>query len=117
VLLGSSGAGKSTLTNALCGSDRARTQEVREHDSRGRHTTTIRELIVLPYGCALIDTPGLREVQAWDEPTVAHSERFDAWLERRENPRAAEAYKRMCKSVERNLRAQLRSKRGPGPGG
>ena len=64
-LLGSSGAGKSTLVNALLGEDRQATGEVREDDSRGRHTTTRRELIVLPGGALLIDTPGLRELQLW----------------------------------------------------
>lgn len=64
-LLGSSGAGKSTLVNALLGEDRQRTSAVRQHDDRGRHTTTARELICLPSGAALIDTPGLREIQLW----------------------------------------------------
>ena len=57
-LLGSSGAGKSTLVNQLLGEERQRVQEVRESDSRGKHTTTHRELIPLPMGGALIDTPG-----------------------------------------------------------
>lgn len=60
-LLGSSGAGKSTIANALTGSTLA-TQEVREHDSRGRHTTTARMLLALPGGAWLIDTPGMREL-------------------------------------------------------
>ena len=60
VLLGPSGAGKSTLTNALLGEDRQPTREVRVSDHRGRHTTVSRELIVLPSGGVLIDTPGLR---------------------------------------------------------
>ncbi|MBL8223048.1 MAG: ribosome small subunit-dependent GTPase A [Bryobacterales bacterium] len=63
VLLGSSGAGKSTLLNRLLGAEAQRTAEVRESDGRGRHTTTHRELITLPSGAALIDTPGLREIQ------------------------------------------------------
>jgi ribosome biogenesis GTPase len=62
VLLGSSGAGKSTLTNALLGEDRQATHDVRATDEKGRHTTTRRELIELPTGGALIDTPGLRAV-------------------------------------------------------
>lgn len=65
VLLGSSGAGKSTITNALLGERRQATLPVREHDSRGRHTTTKRMLIDLPEGGALIDTPGLRELALW----------------------------------------------------
>lgn len=60
VLLGPSGAGKSTLINALLGEDRQATREVRASDGRGRHTTVARELIVLPGGGILIDTPGLR---------------------------------------------------------
>ena len=64
-LLGSSGVGKSTIANGLIGEERLRTCEVRESDSRGRHTTTHRELIPLPGGGALIDTPGMRELQLW----------------------------------------------------
>ena len=63
VLLGSSGAGKSTLTNTLLGRERQATSTVREHDSRGRHTTTHRALIALPSGGCLIDTPGMRELK------------------------------------------------------
>jgi len=65
-LLGSSGAGKSTLTNYLVGEDKQLVQEIREGDDRGRHTTTNRELIVLPTGGILIDTPGMRELQLWE---------------------------------------------------
>ncbi len=64
-LLGSSGVGKSTLANRLLGVERQPVQEVRESDSRGRHTTTYRELLPLPKGGALIDTPGMRELQLW----------------------------------------------------
>jgi ribosome biogenesis GTPase len=64
-VLGSSGVGKSTLINRLLGEDRLRTREVREDDQRGRHTTTHRELIRLPGGALLIDTPGMRELQLW----------------------------------------------------
>ena len=64
-LLGSSGVGKSTLVNRLLGYDRQRTLTVRESDDRGRHATTFRELIPLPSGALVIDTPGLREIQLW----------------------------------------------------
>jgi len=65
-LLGSSGVGKSTIINRLAGEDIQKTREVREHDSRGRHTTTHRELVILPGGGLIIDTPGMRELQLWD---------------------------------------------------
>jgi ribosome biogenesis GTPase / thiamine phosphate phosphatase len=64
-LLGSSGVGKSTIVNRLLGGERLPTAEVRLSDSRGRHTTTHRELIPLAAGGALIDTPGMRELQLW----------------------------------------------------
>ena len=66
VLLGSSGVGKSTIANRLLGEAVQEVQPVRESDSRGRHTTTSRELLVLPGGALLMDTPGLREMQLWD---------------------------------------------------
>jgi len=65
-LLGSSGVGKSTIINRLIGADVQKTREVRESDSKGRHTTTHRELVVLPEGGLMIDTPGMRELQLWD---------------------------------------------------
>ena len=64
-LLGSSGVGKSTIVNALMGETRQATNMVRADDSRGRHTTTRRELVRLPGGGLLIDTPGMRELQLW----------------------------------------------------
>jgi ribosome biogenesis GTPase len=65
VLLGSSGVGKSTLVNRLAGRHLMRTGDVR-NDGRGRHTTRHRQLLVLPSGALLIDTPGLRELQVWE---------------------------------------------------
>ncbi len=65
VFLGSSGAGKSTIVNALIGTESQSTAPVREVDSRGRHTTTSRMLFPLPEGGAVIDNPGMRELQLW----------------------------------------------------
>ena len=65
-LLGSSGVGKSSLINALSGSNKMMVQTIREDDSKGRHTTTHRELILLPEGGLMIDTPGMREFQLGD---------------------------------------------------
>jgi ribosome biogenesis GTPase len=70
-LLGSSGAGKSTLINRLLGHDRLAVGAVREVDGKGRHTTTSGELVELPGGALLIDTPGMRELQPWaDESAI-----------------------------------------------
>jgi ribosome biogenesis GTPase len=64
-VLGSSGVGKSTLINTLLGQDLQATQAVRADDSRGRHTTTHRQLFVRPQGGMIVDTPGMRELQLW----------------------------------------------------
>ncbi|MGE0816023.1 MAG: ribosome small subunit-dependent GTPase A [Vicinamibacterales bacterium] len=79
-LLGSSGAGKSTLINHLIGHDLLATGEVRPSDSRGRHTTRHRQLVLLPGGGLLIDTPGMRELQLWTapEPTETSFEDIEA---------------------------------------
>lgn len=65
--LGSSGVGKSTIINALLGTARLKVNEVSELGSRGRHTTSFRELILLPTGGMVMDTPGMRELQVWGE--------------------------------------------------
>lgn len=65
--LGSSGVGKSALINALLGTERQGVAEVRHGDFKGRHTTTRRDLILLPDGGAVIDTPGMREIQMWTD--------------------------------------------------
>lgn len=64
-MVGSSGVGKSTLANAMLGETAMQTREVREYDSRGRHTTSHREMFLLPGGGVLLDQPGLREIQLW----------------------------------------------------
>jgi len=66
VFLGSSGVGKSSLVNALAGEELMAVNEIREDDSRGRHTTTHRQLIMLKSGVLIIDTPGMRELGMWD---------------------------------------------------
>ena len=66
VFLGSSGVGKSTLVNTLIGEKVMKTSEIREDDSRGRHTTTNRQLLMLPTGAMVIDTPGMRELGMWN---------------------------------------------------
>ncbi len=74
VLMGSSGVGKSTLINRLLGTQAQKTREVRARDERGQHTTTHRELFVLPGGALLIDNPGIRELQLWaDESALEQS--------------------------------------------
>ena len=70
-LIGSSGVGKSTILNRLHGTEQQRTTAVRVSDSRGRHTTTTRQLFVMPGGWLLMDLPGLREVQLWAEANQA----------------------------------------------
>jgi ribosome biogenesis GTPase len=70
-LIGSSGVGKSSITNQLLGDEYQWTDEVNEVTGRGRHSTTARELIILPKGGILMDNPGIREVHLWtDESTV-----------------------------------------------
>lgn len=64
-LVGSSGVGKSTLLNTLMGVEIQKTQEIRNNDDKGKHTTTHRELFSLPNGALIIDTPGMRELQLW----------------------------------------------------
>ncbi|MFH1891780.1 MAG: ribosome small subunit-dependent GTPase A [Candidatus Zixiibacteriota bacterium] len=67
VFLGSSGVGKSTIINSLLGDDLLKVGGLRVRDQRGRHTTTQREMIILPSGGIVIDTPGMREIQLWSD--------------------------------------------------
>jgi|SRR5215469_7661113 len=74
VLLGTSGVGKSTMVNRLMGHVIQTVREVRQSDSRGRHTTSVRQIFALPGGALLLDTPGLRELQLWDaEEGILHA--------------------------------------------
>lgn len=74
VFVGSSGVGKSTLINALLGIDLQKIQDVRLDDSKGRHTTTKREMFLLQSGGILIDTPGMRELEPWVQQTEFEQE-------------------------------------------
>jgi ribosome biogenesis GTPase len=69
-LVGSSGVGKSTIVNRLVGDDVQKVAAIRDYDGTGRHTTTTRQLIVLPNGVLLVDTPGMRELQPWIDSSV-----------------------------------------------
>jgi len=79
-LVGSSGVGKSTIVNWLIAQQKQPTAPIRDHDARGRHTTTHRELHPLPAGGALIDTPGMRELSVWadEDPQVGSFEDIEA---------------------------------------
>ena len=81
--VGSSGVGKSTLLNRLAGEERAMVREIREDDARGRHTTTRRQLHLLPEGGLILDTPGMRELSLWDADGLDQSfADLDAIVER-----------------------------------
>jgi len=77
VMLGSSGVGKSTLINRLIGEERLATSTIQEGTDKGRHTTVRRELIVLPSGGVLIDTPGMREIGVWAAGAAGLAETFE----------------------------------------
>jgi ribosome biogenesis GTPase len=76
-IVGSSGVGKSTLVNYLLGRDAMRTQEIRDKDDKGKHTTTARQMFLLPGGGLLIDTPGMRELQLFSHEDGLASEFAD----------------------------------------
>ena len=71
--IGSSGVGKSTLLNTLAGEEWAATQEIQEWSGKGRHTTTSRELVLLPSGAMVIDTPGIREIGIMGESEIVRA--------------------------------------------
>ncbi len=75
-LVGSSGVGKSSIANWLLGDEAAKTGGIREHDAQGRHTTSRRQLLLLPGGGALIDTPGIRQLGMWMETPAALASSF-----------------------------------------
>lgn len=72
MLIGTSGAGKSTLVNRLCNAEIVKTAPIREKDGRGRHTTTTRQLYLLPNGALILDTPGIRMVGMHQNPGSIH---------------------------------------------
>jgi ribosome biogenesis GTPase / thiamine phosphate phosphatase len=76
VLIGSSGVGKSTIVNAFVGYEQMAVKEVRADDDEGQHMTSHRELILLPGGGVVIDTPGIRELQLWDASEGGMGEAF-----------------------------------------
>lgn len=95
-LLGSSGAGKSTLVNFLLGSTLQRTRALRE-DGRGTHTTTTRQLLFLPSGAALIDTPGMRELHLCDD--AAHYKKCSSIFGRQQRTAASRTARTMMNRV------------------
>lgn len=138
VLLGSSGVGKSSLVNALAGEHIMYTGEIRLDDARGRHTTTHRQLLTLPCGCYIIDTPGMRELGLMDAQegmreafedieTLASSCRFSdcahqtepdcavkqAIIEGRLDAERLTSYRKLRKEAERQAKKLFRKVKQP----
>ena len=134
LLVGPSGAGKSTLVNTLLGHDRQATAPVRASDGKGRHTTVGRELLLLPGGALLIDTPGIREAGLWDEtdgafPDIetlagqcrftdcAHEDEPDCAVREGVEPERLEAWRKLQREQEwvadRRAAARAAGREGP----